>query len=41
MTKVDGEAVGAGEPGAVTSRLREAYWDLHRDPRYATPVPYG
>jgi branched-chain amino acid aminotransferase len=40
VTKVDGEAVGDGEPGPVTSRLRDAYWDLHRDPRYATPVRY-
>jgi branched-chain amino acid aminotransferase len=40
VTNVDGEAVGDGKPGPVTSRLREAYWDLHRDPRYATPVRY-
>jgi branched-chain amino acid aminotransferase len=40
VTKVDGEAVGGGRPGPVTSRLREAYWDLHRNPRYATPVSY-
>ena len=40
VTKVDGEAVGEGIPGPVTSRLREAYWELHRDPRYATPVRY-
>jgi branched-chain amino acid aminotransferase len=40
VTNVDGEAVGDGRPGPVTSRLREAYWDLHRDPRYATPIRY-
>jgi branched-chain amino acid aminotransferase len=40
VTKVDGEAVGDGEPGPVTSRLRDAYWELHQDPRYATPVSY-
>ncbi len=40
VTKVDGGAVGEGRPGPVTSRLREAYWGLHRDPRYATPVRY-
>ena len=40
VTNVDGEAVGDGRPGPVTARLREAYWDLHRDPRYATPVRY-
>jgi branched-chain amino acid aminotransferase len=40
VTRVDGETMGDGEPGPVTSRLRDAYWDLHRDPRYATPVLY-
>jgi branched-chain amino acid aminotransferase len=40
VTKVDGKAVGGGKPGPVTARLREAYWELHRDPRYATPVRY-
>jgi branched-chain amino acid aminotransferase len=40
VTEVDGEPVGNREPGPVTLRLREAYWDLHEDPRYATPVRY-
>jgi branched-chain amino acid aminotransferase len=40
VTTVDGRAVGAGEPGPVTWRLREAYWDLHRDPRFTLPVRY-
>jgi branched-chain amino acid aminotransferase len=40
VTTVDGEPVAAGEPGPVTWRLREAYWDLHRDPRFTLPVRY-
>jgi branched-chain amino acid aminotransferase len=40
VTTVDGSAVGAGEPGPLTWRLREAYWDLHRNPRFALPVRY-
>ena len=40
VTKVDGRALGDGKPGPVTSRLRDAYWGLHRDPRYSTPVRY-
>ena len=40
VTTVDGRAVGAGEPGRVTLRLREAYWDLHKDPRFVLPVRY-
>jgi len=40
VTRVDGEPVGGGRPGPVTSRLREAYWELHEDPRHSTPVRY-
>ncbi|MDQ3361782.1 MAG: aminotransferase class IV [Actinomycetota bacterium] len=40
VTEVDGKAVGGGKPGPVTSRLREAYWELHRNPRFSTPVRY-
>jgi len=40
VTTVDGKPVGAGEPGPVTWRLREAYWNLHRDPRFALPIRY-
>jgi branched-chain amino acid aminotransferase len=38
VTTVDKEPVGDGKPGPVTRRLRVAYWDLHRDPRFALPV---
>jgi branched-subunit amino acid aminotransferase/4-amino-4-deoxychorismate lyase len=41
VTELDGEPVGKGEPGPITLRLRAAYWDLHDDPRFATPVRYG
>ena len=40
ITTVDGELIGNGKPGPVTLRLREAYWDLHRDPRFTLPVRY-
>ncbi len=40
VTTVDGEAVGDGEPGPVTLRLRDAYWNLHEDPRFSLPVRY-
>jgi branched-chain amino acid aminotransferase len=40
VTTVDGGAVGRGEPGPVTLRLREAYWELHDDPRFSLPVHY-
>lgn len=41
LTTVDGSPLGGGKPGPVTLRLREAYWDLHRDPRFALAVEYG
>lgn len=34
---IDGRALPVGP---VTRRLRERYWALHDDPRYATPVRY-
>jgi branched-chain amino acid aminotransferase len=40
VTMVDGEAVGNGEPGPLTRQLREAYWELHDDPRFSLPVRY-
>ena len=40
VTSVDGVAVGDGAPGPIARRLRDGYWSLHDDPRYATPVPY-
>jgi branched-chain amino acid aminotransferase len=40
ITKVDGASVGGGAPGPVTLGLREAYWELHEDPRFTTPIRY-
>ena len=33
---LDGNAVGEGEPGEMTTRIRDRYWALHSDERYAT-----
>jgi branched-chain amino acid aminotransferase len=40
VASVDGAPVGDGTPGPVTRNLRDGYWRLHEDPRYATPVAY-
>jgi branched-chain amino acid aminotransferase len=40
VTTLDGGPVGNGKPGPMTLLLRKAYWDLHRDPRFAVPVRY-
>jgi branched-chain amino acid aminotransferase len=40
VTTVDSEVVGDGKPGSLTRQLREAYWELHDDPRFSLPVRY-
>ncbi len=40
VVTVDGNDIGDGRPGELTMRLRQAYWDAHDDPRWATPVAY-
>ena len=40
VRSIDGDAVGDGQPGPVTTRLKDLYWDLHDDPAYTTPVRY-
>jgi branched-chain amino acid aminotransferase len=41
VVELDGEPVGDGRPGPVTLDVRQRYWDLHRDPRYALAVDYS
>lgn len=40
VTTVDGSPIDDGRPGPVTLSLREAYWKLHEDPRFTTPIGY-
>jgi branched-chain amino acid aminotransferase len=40
VRSIDGEPVGDGSPGPVTTRLKDLYWQFHSDPAYATPVRY-
>ena len=40
VTTFEGGPVGSGLPGAITLRLRDAYWAAHDDPRYTTEVRY-
>lgn len=40
VTVIDGQAVGDGEPGPLTRRLKDLYWEKHEDPAWSTPVHY-
>jgi branched-subunit amino acid aminotransferase/4-amino-4-deoxychorismate lyase len=40
VSSIDGQAIGDGQPGPVTTRIKDMYWQLHEDPSYTTPVKY-
>jgi branched-chain amino acid aminotransferase len=40
VTRISGQVVGDGMPGALTTRLNMAYWKLHDDPDYTIAVDY-
>ena len=40
VTEVDGEPVGDGKPGTITTRLRDLYWSKKESGWHATPVDY-
>lgn len=40
VATLDGQPVGGGCPGPVTLKIRDRYWELHRDPRYTCEVDY-
>ena len=40
ITTLNGDAVGNGVPGPITTELRERYWKAHEDPRWSDAVDY-
>ncbi len=40
VTRISGQTVGDGAPGALTTRLNDAYWALHDDPDYTIAIDY-
>ncbi len=40
VTMIDGRTLGDGQPGPITLRLRQAYWDAHDNSRWTTPINY-
>jgi branched-chain amino acid aminotransferase len=41
ITKIDGQAIGAGAPGPVTQNLQKRYWQVHEDPQYTLQIDYS
>lgn len=41
VASVDDSRMCDGAPGPVTRQLHDAYWALHRDPAYSTPIDYA
>lgn len=40
VTRISGQPVGDGKPGALTATLNAAYWSLHDDPAFSVPIEY-
>lgn len=41
VTMLDGEPVGEGTPGPVTTLLRRRYWEAHDEDRWTTMIDYA
>jgi branched-chain amino acid aminotransferase len=39
-SRVNGRILSNDRPGPVSVRIRQLYWDLHRDPRHRTPLNF-
>ncbi len=40
VTRISAETVGDGRPGALTTKLNDAYWALHDDPGFSVAIEY-
>ncbi len=40
VTTLDGQPVGDGKPGKVSLRLRQLYWEAHKDDAYTEAIDY-
>ena len=41
IARIDGQPLRLAQPGPVTARLQQAYWDAHADAAWRDPVDYG
>lgn len=40
-SRIDGTILSNDRPGPISARLKEAYWDWHRQRRHLTPIDYS
>jgi branched-chain amino acid aminotransferase len=40
VKSLDGVPISGGKPGPITTKLRDAFWKAHENPKYLTPVEY-
>ena len=38
VTRIDDVAIGNGNPGPITRKLTDLYWQKHNDPDWTTPI---
>ena len=41
VTRVNGQRVGNGQIGVITSKIADAYWAMHKDPALNSPIAYA
>ncbi len=41
VTRIDGQSVGAGTPGKVSTLIRTRYWEAHDEERWSSAVDYN
>jgi branched-subunit amino acid aminotransferase/4-amino-4-deoxychorismate lyase len=41
ITSLDGKSIGDGNVGPITTKIWDAYWQLHYDPRYSFAIDYS
>ncbi len=41
VTRIDGQPVGAGTPGKITTLIRKRYWEAHDEERWTSAVDYN
>jgi branched-chain amino acid aminotransferase len=40
VSSVNRSLIGNGKPGPLSTRIKDQYWEMHADPRWATAVAY-